>query len=90
MYYQLAIDFTLFCNRFGKFYNVVRDGLTDGQLDQWTDRPTDGWTNRWLMFFSYTDAIDTSKNDFSTDFAIFTEALQTNRPMDQHTNQHTL
>ena len=33
---------------------------TDGQMNQWTDRPTDGWTNGWsngcTMFLLYTNA----------------------------------
>ena len=41
------------------------------------DQPTDGLTSGWTMFISYTDAIDASvNNEFLTDFAIFTKALQ--------------
>ena len=43
-------------------------------MDQWMDRPMDGWINE-TMFFSYTDAMDASENDdFPKYFAIFTKA----------------
>ena len=52
-------------------------------MDQCTERPTDGWTDGWTMFLSYTGKIDASENDdFSTDLAIFTKALWTDRRTD--------
>ena len=57
-------------------------------MAQWMDRTIDGWINgrksEWIMFLSYTDAMDASKNDgFLSDFAIFTKALGTNGSTDQ-------
>ena len=44
----------------------------------------------WAMLLSYTDAIDSFKNDdFPIDFAFFTKALPKDQPMDQPTDQWT-
>ena len=44
-------------------------------MDQWLERPMDGWASGWTIIASYTDAIDTSENDFPTDFVIFTKPM---------------
>ena len=42
-------------------------------MKQWTERQTEGGTNGWTMFLSYTDALDAFENDsFPTDYAFFT------------------
>ena len=38
------------------------DVVTDGRMDQLTDRPMEGWTNGLKMFLSYKDAIDATEN----------------------------
>ena len=83
------------------FY-VVTNTSTDGQMDQWMDRPTDGWTNRWLdqqmdgpidgwtngwiMLISHTDATDASEND---DFLSNFVSFINALTTDQQTNQPT-
>ena len=87
--YLLPLNFTI------KFHLILFDFAIDFliyikwlQMDQWMDRPMDGWINE-TMFFSYTDAMDASENDdFPTDYPIFTKALGTNRPMDSHATSY--
>ena len=51
---------------------------------------TNGWINGWTKLLYYTDAKNASENnDFQTDLAIFTKALQMDRPTEQRTNRRT-
>ena len=72
---------------------VIR-GLLDRWTDQWTERQIDVRTDGWTIFLSYTDSKNTfKKDDFPTDFAIFTNALllgPTNGLMDRPMDGHTL
>ena len=59
----------------------------NGRMDQWTDRPTDGWTNGRTMFISRTVVIDASESDdLPTDFVFLAKQLltvqRTDLPMD--------
>ena len=84
--YPLAIDFNWFCTRFCHIYVVIYRRM-DGQMDQWIGKQvaggTNGWINGWTMFLSYTIVLDASENEnFPTDFALFTKALQTDQSTD--------